>query len=227
MSMIELKNLSKVFVDGNYDINVLKRINLNIEKGEMVAIIGPSGSGKSTLLNILGFMDNCSMGKYYLNDKDTSSHSDRLYSKLRSSVVSFIFQDYNLLDNYNVYENVELPLLHKRIRGKEKKKLIYDTLEKLGIEDKADIRVSKLSGGERQRVAIARALVTGCDILLADEPTGALDQKRGQEILEILRDLNEKEGKTLIIVTHDMGIAKQCKRIIKIVDGTISEDKVG
>ena len=225
MSMIELKNLSKVFVDGNYDINVLKKINLNIEKGEMVAVIGPSGSGKSTLLNILGFMDNCSMGKYYLNGMDTSSHSDRLYSKLRSSVVSFIFQDYNLLDNYNVYENVELPLLHKRISGKEKKKLIYDTLEKLGIEDKADIRVSKLSGGERQRVAIARALVTGCEILLADEPTGALDQKRGQEILEILRDLNEKEGKTLIIVTHDMGIAKQCKRIIKIVDGTISEIK--
>lgn len=224
MSMIELKNIEKIFPIGSYDIHVLKRINLKIEKGEMVAIIGPSGSGKSTLLNILGFMDSPSIGEYYLNNINTSTYNDMQYSKLRGNIVSFIFQDYNLLDDYNVYENVELPLLHKRIRNKEKKKLINSTLAKLGIEDRVNLKVSKLSGGERQRVAIARTLVTGCDILLADEPTGALDQKRGQEILKILKDLNEKEGKTLIIVTHDLEIAKKCKRIIKIVDGQVDEE---
>lgn len=227
MSMIELKNLEKIFPQGNYDIHVLKKVSLKIEKGDMVAIIGPSGSGKSTLLNILGFMDNPSMGKYYLNDVDTSTYNDRQYSKLRGNIVSFIFQDYNLLDDYNVYENVELPLLYKRIRNREKKELINSTLEKLGIENRVNLKTAKLSGGERQRVAIARALVTGCEVLLADEPTGALDQTRGQEILGILKDLNEKEGKTLIIVTHDLEIAKQCKRIIKIVDGTISEKTKG
>lgn len=226
MSMIELKNLEKIFSDGFYDIHVLKQVNLKIDKGELVAIIGPSGSGKSTLLNILGFMDSPSTGEYYLNDVDTSTYNDRQYSKLRGNIVSFIFQDYNLLDDYNVYENVELPLLHKRIRNKEKKSLIGNTLVKLGIENRVNLKTSKLSGGERQRVAIARSLVTGCEVLLADEPTGALDQKRGQEILQILKDLNEKEGKTVIIVTHDMNIAKQCKRIIKIVDGVVSEEAI-
>lgn len=224
MSIIEMKDLTKIFQDGSRDIKALKKVNLKIEKGEMIAVIGPSGSGKSTLLNILGFMDNPSMGKYYLNGTDTSAYGDRQYSKLRCKVVSFIFQDYNLLENYNAYENVELPLLHIRIKGKEKKRLILSTLEKLGIEDKWDIRVSKLSGGERQRVAIARALVTGCEVLLADEPTGALDQGRGKEILEILKALNEEEGKTIILVTHDLNIAKSCRRIIKIVDGVVSEE---
>ena len=225
MSINELSNIEKIYSDGCYDIHVLKKLNLKIEKGEMTAIIGPSGSGKSTLLNILGFMDAPSMGEYYLNQVDTSTLNDRKYARLRGSTVSFIFQDYNLLDDYNVYENVELPLLHKKMKRKDKKELILSTLKKLGIEDRTYLKASKLSGGERQRVAIARALVTGCDILLADEPTGALDQKRGQEILEILKELNEKDGKTIIIVTHDLNIAKKCKRIIEIVDGKVSEEK--
>lgn len=220
MAIIEIKNIGKNFQDGSDYIEALKDVSLTIEKGEIVAIMGPSGSGKSTLLNILGFMDRPSRGKYILGGEETARFTQKQYAKYRNTKVSFIFQDYNLLDDYTVYDNVELPLLHRKMKNKERKDLIMSTLRKLGIESKYDIKTSKLSGGQRQRVAIARALVTGSEIILADEPTGALDQERGQEIISLLLDLN-KEGKTIIVVTHDVNIANMCNRTIKIVDGNI------
>ena len=223
MSIVNLVDVRKVFSDGECYIDVLKNVNLSIDKGELLAIVGPSGSGKSTLMNVLGFMDKPTSGKYLLEDKDTAKFNDFQYAKLRSEKVSFIFQEYNLLEDYTVYDNIELPLLHRRMRKKEKKELIFNTLKKLGIEHKIDVKASKLSGGEKQRVAIARALVTGCDILLADEPTGALDQGRGKDIMDLLQVLN-KEGKTIIVVTHDPNIAARCKRMIRIVDGVIYEE---
>lgn len=223
MALIEIKNVGKYFEEGDNYIKALKDVSLSIEKGEMLAIMGPSGSGKSTLLNILGFMDRPSAGKYILNGKATERLSSKEYSRYRNKMVSFIFQDYNLLEDYTVYDNVELPLLYRKISSKEKKSLIMSTLEKLDIKDKYAAKVSRLSGGQRQRVAIARALVTGSEIILADEPTGALDQERGKEIMSILTELN-KEGKTIIVVTHDKGVAALCSKTVHIIDGYIKDE---
>ena len=223
MALIEIKNVGKYFQEGDNYIKALKDVSLSIEKGEMLAIMGPSGSGKSTLLNILGFMDRPSAGKYILNGKATERLSSKEYSRYRNKMVSFIFQDYNLLEDYTVYDNVELPLLYRKISSKEKKSLIMSTLEKLDIRDKYAAKVSRLSGGQRQRVAIARALVTGSEIILADEPTGALDQERGKEIMGILTELN-KEGKTIIVVTHDKGVAALCSKTVHIIDGYIKDE---
>lgn len=223
MALIEIKNVGKYFEEGDNYIKALKDVSLSIEKGDMLAIMGPSGSGKSTLLNILGFMDRPSAGKYILNGKATERLSSKEYSRYRNKMVSFIFQDYNLLEDYTVYDNVELPLLYRKISSKEKKSLIMSTLEKLDIRDKYAAKVSRLSGGQRQRVAIARALVTGSEIILADEPTGALDQERGKEIMGILTELN-KEGKTIIVVTHDKGVAALCSKTVHIIDGYIKDE---
>lgn len=223
MALIEIKNVGKYFQEGDNYIKALKDVSLSIEKGDMLAIMGPSGSGKSTLLNILGFMDRPSAGKYILNGKATERLSSKEYSRYRNKMVSFIFQDYNLLEDYTVYDNVELPLLYRKISSKEKKSLIMSTLEKLDIKDKYAAKVSRLSGGQRQRVAIARALVTGSEIILADEPTGALDQERGKEIMSILTELN-KEGKTIIVVTHDKGVAALCSKTVHIIDGYIKDE---
>lgn len=223
MALIEIKNVGKYFQEGDNYIKALKDVSLSIEKGDMLAIMGPSGSGKSTLLNILGFMDRPSAGKYILNGKATERFSSKEYSRYRNKMVSFIFQDYNLLEDYTVYDNVELPLLYRKISSKEKKSLIMSTLEKLDIRDKYAAKVSRLSGGQRQRVAIARALVTGSEIILADEPTGALDQERGKEIMSILTELN-KEGKTIIVVTHDKGVAALCSKTVHIIDGYIKDE---
>lgn len=223
MALIEIKNVGKYFQEGDNYIKALKDVSLSIEKGDMLAIMGPSGSGKSTLLNILGFMDRPSAGKYILNGKATERLSSKEYSRYRNKMVSFIFQDYNLLEDYTVYDNVELPLLYRKISSKEKKSLIMSTLEKLDIRDKYAAKVSRLSGGQRQRVAIARALVTGSEIILADEPTGALDQERGKEIMSILTELN-KEGKTIIVVTHDKGVAALCSKTVHIIDGYIKDE---
>lgn len=223
MALIEIKNVGKYFEEGDNYIKALKDVSLSIEKGDMLAIMGPSGSGKSTLLNILGFMDRPSAGKYILNGKATERLSSKEYSRYRNKMVSFIFQDYNLLEDYTVYDNVELPLLYRKISSKEKKSLIMSTLEKLDIRDKYAAKVSRLSGGQRQRVAIARALVTGSEIILADEPTGALDQERGKEIMSILTELN-KEGKTIIVVTHDKGVAALCSKTVHIIDGYIKDE---
>ena len=221
--ILKLNNISKVFVEGYNVTNALKDVNLTIEKGEMVSVMGPSGSGKSTLLNIIGLMDKPSYGELYINDELIKNFKPDKLARLRNKTVSFIFQEYNLLECYNVYENVEIPLRYRGMKVKQRKALIEEALKKLYMLDKIYSNVTKLSGGQKQRVAIARALVSGAEIIIADEPTGALDQETGKEIMNLLRQLN-KEGKTIIIVTHDPNVAACCERNIKIIDGVVYED---
>lgn len=221
MNLIEIKNLSKIYgKEQNTLIKALDNINLTINDGELVAIMGPSGSGKSTLLNILGFIDTQSEGEYILDGKTFENMNDSSLAKVRNEFVGFIFQSFNLLNNQDLIYNVSLPLLYSK-----NKKNISDRatqiLEKVQIEKKHFSKeASKLSGGQKQRVAIARALINNPKLILADEPTGALDKDTGEIILNLLLEIN-KEGKTIIIVTHDMSVAKKCHRIINIVDGKI------
>ncbi len=220
--MIKLENIVKI-----YDVNVenkraLDDVSLTVEDGEFVAIIGPSGSGKSTLLNIIGCMDSATEGTYELNGQNVTKMNAKQIQNTRRDNIGFVFQHFALMDYYTAYENIELPLLARNEKSKERKKLVTKTMEELGILGEINKVPGKMSGGQRQRVAIARALVTGCNILLADEPTGALDQNTGKEVLELLKEINSK-GTTVIIVTHDMNIAKQANRIIEIVDGKIVE----
>lgn len=221
--MIELNNIVKI-----YDINVenkraLDDVSLKIEDGELVAIMGPSGSGKSTLLNIIGCMDSATSGTYMLDGVDMSACRGGKLQEYRKEKIGFVFQHFALMDYYTAYENIELPLLARNVKRKDRKVQINRQLEALGITDVKDKVPSKMSGGQRQRVAIARALVTGCSVLLADEPTGALDQATGKEVINILKQVNST-GKTVIVVTHDESVAKQMNRIIRICDGRIQSD---
>ena len=218
--VIQARNLLKTYSIGNEKITVLKNISLDIKKGEFVAIIGPSGSGKSTFMNVIGCLDLVDEGEYILNGKSINSLSEDQLSNIRNRTIGFIFQNFNLLNKLTALENVELPLIYQGKSRKERRAIAIECLKKVGLEDKINNKPNQLSGGQQQRVAIARALGTNPMILLADEPTGALDSKTSQEILEILEDLN-KEGKTIIMITHDMEIAKKAKRLIKIKDGEI------
>ena len=218
--VIQARNLLKTYSIGNEKITVLKNISLDIKKGEFVAIIGPSGSGKSTFMNVIGCLDLVDEGEYILNGKSITSLSEDQLSNIRNRTIGFIFQNFNLLNKLTALENVELPLIYQGKSRKERRAIAIECLKKVGLEDKINNKPNQLSGGQQQSVAIARALGTNPMILLADEPTGALDSKTSQEILEILEDLN-KEGKTIIMITHDMEIAKRAKRLIKIKDGEI------
>ena len=218
--VIQARNLLKTYSIGNEKITVLKNISLDIKKGEFVAIIGPSGSGKSTFMNVIGCLDLVDEGEYILNGKSINSLSEDQLSNIRNRTIGFIFQNFNLLNKLTALENVELPLIYQGKSRKERRAIAIECLKKVGLEDKINNKPNQLSGGQQQRVAIARALGTNPMILLADEPTGALDSKTSQEILEILEDLN-KEGKTIIMITHDMEIAKRAKILIKIKDGEI------
>lgn len=217
INIIEIKNLSKVY---DNEIKVLDNINLSIKKGELIAIMGPSGSGKSTLLNILGLIDVQSSGNYYIEGKEVKDLIKNKPNLVRNKLFGFIFQYYALLKQYTVIENVMLPLTYRKISNKERveKSILY--LKKVGLFYLKDKKINKLSGGQQQRVAIARALVTEPEIILADEPTGNLDQKTGQDIMDLLIEINAA-GKTVIIVTHDYNIAKQCSRIVRVIDGKI------
>lgn len=219
--MIDIKGLTKVFKDGDYNKVALDDINLKINDGEMVSIMGPSGSGKSTLLNIIACFDDVSKGEVYINDNNITSLKRNKKEKFRRDNISFIFQDYALLENFTCYENVELPLLINKVRSRKTKTL--SLLEKMNLLEEKNKKINKLSGGQRQRVAIARALALDTNLILADEPTGALDQKMGEEVTDILRSIN-KEGKTVIIVTHDEKVANKTDRIIKLMDGKIIDD---
>lgn len=221
--MIELKNVIKTYGNGEAKVHALNNINIKIERGEFIAIVGPSGSGKSTLLNILGGIDTLSSGTYYLNSKEISSLSSKNMAHLRNDEFGFILQYFGLINDYTVYENVALPLKYSKKKIKNKKELVREMLRKLSIENKENSYPTELSGGQCQRVAIARALINNPNIILADEPTGALDKKTGIQIMEILKQLNE-EGKTVIIVSHDENIYSKCNRIIRIEDGNIIDN---
>lgn len=218
--MIKLENATKVFKGDSFETIALNDISLTIEEGEFVAVMGKSGSGKTTLLNIIGCMDNLSEGSYLLDDKDVSRYGSYKLDKMRKEKISFVFQSYALMQQYTVYENIELPLNARNIGYKEKKKRIRLVMEQLGITDLAKKYPRQISGGEQQRTAIARAIVADCNYILADEPTGALDGINSKELMDIFTSLN-KEGKTIIMVTHDSEVASYAQRIINLEDGNI------
>lgn len=220
-SLIEISNITKVYQLGDHELNVLKGINLTIAAGELIAIVGTSGSGKSTLLNILGLLDRPTTGSYHLNDQEVSTLADKELAKLRNQFIGFVFQSFFLLPRLTAVQNVGLPLLYRHTKNAESKQRALAMLEKVGMSNWAQHKPSQLSGGQQQRVAIARALVGNPRIILADEPTGALDSKTGQDVLNLFKVLNEQEKVTIIIVTHDANIAAQCQRVIHIQDGLI------
>ncbi|WP_315111021.1 ABC transporter ATP-binding protein [Clostridium intestinale] len=225
--VINMNNINKIYSMGSSEFKALDNINLSINKGEYVAIVGPSGAGKSTLMNIIGCLDTPSGGEYILDGLNTKC-SDSKLAEIRNKKIGFIFQNYNLLPKLNVLENVELPLLYLGMSSREIKEKALSALKKVGLETHLKHKPNELSGGQKQRVAIARALVTEPQIILADEPTGALDSKTGREVLNMMEDLN-KEGNTIIIITHDKEIAAEAKRMITVRDGIITSDtwKVG
>ena len=221
--MIRLDKITKIYDAKVENKKALDEVSLTIDNGEFVAIMGPSGSGKSTLLNIIGCMDSVTDGSYYVDDIEVSRLNKLDIHRFRKKNIGFVFQHFALMDYYTAYENIELPLLAANVKRKDRKMIILKQMEHLGILSERNKLPGKMSGGQQQRVAIARALVTNADIILADEPTGALDQKTGHEVLELLKEIN-KSGKTVIIVTHDEGIAKMTNRIITISDGKIVGD---
>lgn len=221
--MIRLEDIYKIYTMGDNEVRAIDGISLEIRENEMAAIIGQSGSGKSTCMNIIGCLDVPTSGKYFLKGQDVSRMSDDEQAEIRNKTLGFIFQQYNLIPKLNVLENVELPLIYKGIHEKDRVELAIEALKKVGIESKKHNMPSQLSGGQQQRVSIARALAGNPSIILADEPTGALDSRTGKEVLEFLQQLNE-EGNTIILITHDMGVAEKAKRIIRISDGKIVED---
>ena len=212
--MIKLENITKTFKMGEETIKALDNINFEVEQGEFVSIIGPSGSGKSTLMNILGLLDVPDSGKYILEDIEVNNASENKLANLRNNKIGFIFQNFNLLTKLKAFENIQVPLIYKGYTNDESKKIAYTLLEKVGLKGREEHLPTQLSGGQQQRVAIARALSCNPDIILADEPTGALDSKTSVDIMNQLEELN-KQGQTIILITHDEKVAKRAKRNVK------------
>ena len=221
--MIKLNNLHKSYKMGSSSLHVLKGINLNIEDGELVAIMGSSGSGKSTLLNILGMLDTADKGDYILDSFKIENLNETKAAKYRNKFLGFIFQSFNLINYKTALENVSLPLYYQGISRKERQQIAIDYLDRVGLKEWATHLPSELSGGQKQRVAIARAMASKPKVLLADEPTGALDTRTSCDVMDLIQKINE-EGKTILVVTHELEIAKMCKRIVKLKDGVIVED---
>ena len=220
--IIALKDINKSYTIGENSLHVLKDINLNVEKGDFIAILGASGSGKSTLMNIIGCMDTSDAGEYFIEDLAIHNCDVSELAKVRNKSIGFIFQKYHLIPQYNILQNVMMPLLIRGMSRKEAELTARNTLAKVGLEERVDHKPNELSGGQQQRVAIARALVTKPAILLADEPTGALDSTTGKEILELFKKLNEA-GNTIIMITHDVNVAKKSKKILYLNDGVLSK----
>ena len=222
--IVELTNINKFYKVGKEKAHILKSINLNIKKGEFVMIMGKSGSGKTTLLNILGFLDKFDEGEYIFNNQDVTRLNESERSNFRNLNIGFIFQQFNLINTLNIYQNVELPMIYNNKYSKQEKKAqIENNLSIVGLLDKIKQKPVQLSGGQQQRVAIARALVNDPEIIFADEPTGSLDSDTGIEIMELLKELN-KQGKTIIMVTHDEDLTKYASKVIKLKDGLIMEE---
>lgn len=221
--MIKIESLWKVYSNGSIKVEALKGVDINIEKGEFVAIMGPSGSGKSTLMNILGCLDKPTKGKFRLDNEKIEDLNDTELAMIRNKKLGFVFQSFNLLSRVSAFRNVELPMLYANVSPKERKDKALLALEKVGLGNRVYHKPNELSGGQRQRVAIARSLVNNPPVILADEPTGNLDSKSSEEIMDIFKKLND-EGTTIVLVTHELDIAEKAKRIITFKDGEILED---
>ncbi len=224
-TLIRVEDLCKIYNPGENEVRALDHVNLEIKKGEFVAIIGQSGSGKSTFMNMLGCLDVPTSGKYFLNGTDVSTMKDNELSVVRNREIGFIFQGFNLIANLNAVENVELPLIYRGIDRKTRHKLAIDSLKMVGLEKRMQHKPSEMSGGQQQRVAIARAIAAQPPVILADEPTGNLDSASSREILGILKKMHQS-GRTVILITHDNGIAAQARRVVRIMDGKIESDTI-
>ena len=222
--VIRLNDIHKSFPMGDSELEVLKGVSLTVKKGEFLAILGPSGSGKSTLMNIIGCMDKFNSGEYYLDDEAIHNMSDSELTRVRNSKIGFIFQKYHLINKYSVLQNVAIPLILRGYSGKEANDAAMEKLEQLGMGERVKHKPNELSGGQQQRAAIARALVGKPSLLLADEPTGALDTATGKEVLELFSELH-KNGHTIVMITHDLNVAQNAERIVYIVDGEIFDKK--
>jgi len=223
--MIKTTNMVKIFRTEEVETTALNKVSLEVERGEFVAVMGPSGCGKSTLLNILGLLDNPSEGEYYFMDQEVSGHKERHRTNLRKGNIGFVFQSFNLIDELNVYENVELPLLYLNIKSSQRKKKVNEVLDRMQISHRKNHFPQQLSGGQQQRVAVARAVVANPKLILADEPTGNLDSKNGEEVINLLSDLNN-DGTTIIMVTHSPIYAEKASRIIHLFDGHIVTENI-
>lgn len=222
--MIDLKDIYKIYSDGDSEIRALDGVSLHITKGEFVAIVGSSGSGKSTCMNIIGCLDIPTSGVYTLNGTDVSTMGEKELARVRNRELGFIFQQYNLIPKLNLLENVELPLIYRGLTPEKRKELALNSLDRVGLADRYKKFPSQLSGGQQQRVSIARALAGNPPVILADEPTGALDSKTGHDVIEFLKKLHS-EGTTIVLITHDNGIAAQIPRVVRIHDGKIISDE--
>ena len=220
--MIELRDVSKVYQIGEERVMALDHANLHIAPQEFVSIIGPSGSGKSTLMNIIGCLDTADAGLYLLDGTPIDSYSERSLARIRNQKIGFVFQNFNLIPKLTAFENVELPLIYQRVRPSERRELVDEALNMVGLSGRRDHKPTELSGGQQQRVAIARALATRPSILLADEPTGYLDSKTGEEIMILFHKLHEA-GNTIVLITHDEGVSLQAERRVRILDGHVGE----
>lgn len=223
MNLVTLTDICKDYARGKTPVPVLKHISLTVEQGEYLAIMGPSGSGKTTLMNLIGCLDVPTSGRYELNGQDLSNLSDNALADIRNRHIGFVFQSFHLLPKLDAMENVALPLLYAGVKPKERKKRAKEALELVGLSDRLHFFPNQLSGGQCQRVAIARAMVTNPDLLLADEPTGALDSKSGTQIMELFRELNDR-GMTILMITHEPRIAAYADRTVRILDGELKED---
>lgn len=224
-TLIEVRDMYKIYNPGENEVRALDGVSLTVHEGEFVAIIGQSGSGKSTLMNMLGCLDVPTKGMYILNGKDVSSLSDNELSEVRNNDIGFIFQGFNLIQNLTAIENVELPLIYRRVEKGKRRRLAIEALRKVGLEERMKHKPAEMSGGQQQRVAIARAIAAAPPLILADEPTGNLDSKSTKDIMKILDGLND-QGNTIVLITHDDGIAANAKRVVRIMDGKIESDTV-
>ncbi|MCI6569523.1 ABC transporter ATP-binding protein [Dysosmobacter sp. HCP28S3_G4] len=224
--LIQLRDVYKIYGEGlESEVRALDGVSLDVDRGEFVAIVGQSGSGKSTMMNVLGCLDIPTRGDYFLDGVDVRELTDRELSHIRNKQIGFIFQQYNLIQSLNVFENVELPLIYQGIGAERRRELAEEALEKVGLAGRQKHKPTEMSGGQQQRVAIARAIAAHPPIIMADEPTGALDSHTGHEVLEFLQQLN-REGSTVILITHDNGIAAMARRCVRLTDGKIVEDRL-